>query len=175
MSFLNKLLSAIDVVRRSGQSRVGHDMYGQRGDVGRPDHPSDGTSRAELIAASFEPVTKERRRQRGVDEAGRDEIDADGRELEREARGEGGHRRGGRRYEREPRACAAPAGAAYEQQRASRPDFRGGVARHPECEQQVFAQGETCLFELNLLQGPLARARPGEHDVVDRCWQIAEE
>src|SRR5215471_11361618 len=86
-----------------------------------------------------------------------------------------GNRRGGRRYEREPTARAPPAGAAHEQQRASGPDFRDGVARHPECQQQVFAEGETRLFELNLLQWPVARARPGEHDVIDRCWQIAEE
>ena len=51
----------------------------------------------------------------------------------------------------------------HEQHRASGPDFWGGIARHPECQQHVFAEGDTRLFELNLLQWPVARTRPGEH------------
>jgi hypothetical protein len=37
----NELLTAIDVVRRAGERRVGHDVNRQRSDVGGPDHAPD--------------------------------------------------------------------------------------------------------------------------------------
>ena len=59
--------------------------------IGRRDHPADGQRGAQLLAPVLEcglVAVEERRRQRGVDEAGLDQVDADWRELERERRGE---------------------------------------------------------------------------------------
>ncbi len=88
----DELLAAVDVVGRAGERRVGHDVHGERGDVGRSDDASDRQRRAELLAALVELVAEQRRRQRRVDEPGGDEVDADRRELEREVRGQRGQR-----------------------------------------------------------------------------------
>ena len=90
----HELLPAVDVVGRAREGRVGHDVYGERGDVGRSDDAPDRKRGAKLIAAVFEFIAEERCRQRCVDEAGGDEVDADGRELEREVRRQGGKRSG---------------------------------------------------------------------------------
>jgi len=58
------MLAAADVIRPAGEGRVGHDVDGQRGDVGGLDHAADRERGAELIAAVFEG-TAERRRRRG--------------------------------------------------------------------------------------------------------------
>ena len=50
----DELLPAVDVVGRAREGRVGHDVYGERGDVGRPDDAPDGKRGAKLIAAVFE-------------------------------------------------------------------------------------------------------------------------
>src|ERR1017187_6898186 len=81
---LDELLPAVDVVGRAREGGVGHDVYGERGDVGRSDDAPDGKRGAKLLAAVFEFIAEERCRQRCVDEAGGDEVDSDGRELERE-------------------------------------------------------------------------------------------
>jgi len=57
---------------------------GQRGDVGGTDDAADRERPAQLVAARLELVSEQRRRQRGVDEAGRDEVDPDRRQLKRE-------------------------------------------------------------------------------------------
>jgi hypothetical protein len=59
----NELLPAVDVVGRAREGRVYHDVYGERGDVGRSDDAPDGKRGAKLIAAVFEFVAEERRRQ----------------------------------------------------------------------------------------------------------------
>ena len=84
-------LAAVDVERRAGDGGVGHDVDGHRGEICRRDHPADGQRGAQLLAPVLEcglVAVEERRRQRGVDEAGLDQVDADWRELERERRGE---------------------------------------------------------------------------------------
>jgi hypothetical protein len=87
-------------------------VNGERGDVNWADHASDGQRRAQLLAPLVEIVTEERGRQWGVDEAGRDEIDPDRRELEGEAAR--GRRYGGgdRRDDREAGTYPPAAGAA---------------------------------------------------------------
>jgi hypothetical protein len=47
----DELLPAVDVVGRAGEGGVGHDVYGERGDVGRSDDAPDGERGAKLIAA----------------------------------------------------------------------------------------------------------------------------
>jgi hypothetical protein len=53
------------------------------GDVAGADDAADRQRGAEPVATFVESVAEQRRRQGCIDEAGRDEVDADGRELER--------------------------------------------------------------------------------------------
>src|SRR5262249_8684772 len=71
----HELLSAVDVVRRAGEGGVGHDVYGQRSDVGRSNDAPDWKRGAELVATAFELVAEKRCRQGRVDEAGGDQVD----------------------------------------------------------------------------------------------------
>jgi len=48
------LLAAVDVLDSAGQGGVGHDVHGQRGDVGRANDAPDGKRGAKLIATVFE-------------------------------------------------------------------------------------------------------------------------
>ena len=48
------MLAAVDVVRRAGERGVGHDVHGERGDVGRTDRPPDRQRGAQLITALVE-------------------------------------------------------------------------------------------------------------------------
>jgi len=96
-----KLLPAVDVVGRASERRVDHNVDGERGDIGWSDHAPDGKGRSELIAAVLELIAEERCRQRCVDEAGGDEVDPDGSELQREVRSEGGECGSDRRGEPE--------------------------------------------------------------------------
>src|SRR5262245_47902372 len=84
VSVPDQLLAAVDVVRGSGDRRVGHEVNGERGDVGRADDTPDRQRRTKLLAACVEPVGEDRRRERCVDEAGGDRVHADGRYLQRE-------------------------------------------------------------------------------------------
>jgi hypothetical protein len=96
-----ELLAAIDVIRRVSESRVSREVNCQRGNVGRSDDAADGERRAQLIARGLEPVAEGRRRRRGVDEAGRDEVDPDRRKLGGAAGREGRHCRGDSRRDSE--------------------------------------------------------------------------
>jgi hypothetical protein len=105
----DELLSAIDVVGRAREGRVGHDVYSERGDVGWSDDAPDGKRGAKLIAPVFEFIAEERRRQRCVDETGGDDVDSDGRELKRKVFRHGGLCGRESRDQREPRRRAAAA------------------------------------------------------------------
>src|SRR5882724_9886589 len=73
----DELLAAVDVVCRAGEGGVGHEVNGERRDVGGSDDPPDGERRAQLLAPGVESLGGEvRGRQRGVDEAGGDEVHA---------------------------------------------------------------------------------------------------
>ena len=54
MSAGDELLAAIHIVRRPSECRVGHDVDGERGNVGWLHDAPDGKRRAELIAPSIE-------------------------------------------------------------------------------------------------------------------------
>src|SRR5690349_8159333 len=73
----DELLPAVDVVRRAGERRVGHDVQGERGDVGWFDHAADWQRRPQLLPALLQLVSEQRCRQRAVDKTGRDEVDPD--------------------------------------------------------------------------------------------------
>ena len=78
----HELLAAVDVVCRTREGSVGHDVNCQRGDIGRSDHPTDGERAPQLLAPSLESLRGEvRRGQWGVDEAGGDQVDPDRGEL----------------------------------------------------------------------------------------------
>src|SRR5579863_9246358 len=55
----DELLPAVDVVGRARERRVGHDVDGERGDVGRFDDTPDRKRGAKLIAAVFEFIAQE--------------------------------------------------------------------------------------------------------------------
>src|SRR5438309_10627881 len=82
---------------------------------------------AELLATRVQLVAQECGRQRRVDEPGRDQVHADGRELEREVFRQSGKRGRQRRDERESRRRAAATGAAHEEQGPSRTNLAHGV------------------------------------------------
>src|SRR5262249_30982151 len=133
----DELLPAIDVVGRARDGRVDHDVDGERRDVGGSDDTPGGECGAELIPAGLALIAPGRCRQRSVDEAGGDDVHPDGRELEREAGREGGECGRDRRHEPEADAWAAGAGAAHEQQRASRSHLVCGVAGDLEDQHEV--------------------------------------
>ena len=137
----HELLPTVDVVGCAGERGVGHDVDGERGDVGGVDDAADREGGPQLIAAFLELVSEQRCRQGGVDEAGGDEVDANRRELKREGRGERGQRGGGGGGDPEAVTNTPAAGAAHEQQRASRPHLAGGVARNLERQHHVLAEG----------------------------------
>src|SRR4051812_39455087 len=80
----DELLAAVDVERRAGEGPVRHDVNRERCDIGWSDDPPDRQRRAQLGAPGVQGVAKDRRGQRRVDEARRDEVDPDRRELEGE-------------------------------------------------------------------------------------------
>ena len=77
-----QVLAAVNVAGRARERRVRHYVHGERSDVRRPDGAPDRERRSELITAIFEVVAEQRRRQRCVDEAGGDQLDADRSEFE---------------------------------------------------------------------------------------------
>jgi hypothetical protein len=76
-----------------------------------------------------------------VDEACGDQVDADRRELEREAGDEGGESDGSCRGYSKASSCTACSRAAHEYQGAKRPDLGGDARCDLKREQQVL--GET--------------------------------
>src|SRR5271156_4569676 len=116
----DELLAAIDVIRRTGQRRIGDDVDGERRDVFGADDTPDGKRCPQFAATLLESIAEEGCRQRSVYEARRDEIDAHWRKFERERRRERRQGGGGRRDNPQAATDPAPAGATHEQQRAPR-------------------------------------------------------
>jgi hypothetical protein len=54
----DELLPAVNVVRRAGEGCVGHDVDGERGDVGGRDNAADWERCPELAAALLELVSE---------------------------------------------------------------------------------------------------------------------
>ena len=54
----DELLTAIDVVRRTSERSVGHDVHSQRSHIGRPDHAANWERGPQLLAPGVEPVTE---------------------------------------------------------------------------------------------------------------------
>ena len=125
--------------------------------AGPTTRPMGSVARSSSRRASS-PSPRSRRRQRGVDEAGGDEVDANRRELEREGRRERRQRGGGRGGDPELATDPPAAGAAHEQQRAAGPHLGGGVARDLEPQHHVVAERVAHLICVHLEQGPVARA-----------------
>ena len=101
------------------------------------DHAPDRQRGAQLLAARVEALAEQRRRQGRVDEAGRDEVDPDRRDLHGQVLDQRGCRGGERTDQREADAAAAAAGAADEQQRPSGPHHADGEAADAQRQQQV--------------------------------------
>src|SRR5262249_21331571 len=79
-------LTSVDVIGRAGDGGVDHEVNGEGGEVGWLDHPPDRQGCAQLLTPGLDVlrVLEVRRRERGVDEAGLDEVDAHRSELQRE-------------------------------------------------------------------------------------------
>ena len=143
--------------------------------MGRADHPPDGERGPELVAACAEPGAEQRCRQRGVDEAGGDEVDPDRRHLDREVGDQGGQRGGAGRDERPARPWRAPAGAAHEQQRAAGPHPAHGVLRHGDGQPQVRIPVPVRPVPVQLGQRRVVRPGAGDQHMVDHRGQAGEE
>ena len=123
---------------------------GQCGDVGRADDAPDRQRRAELLATRVQLIAQESGRQRRVDEPGRDQVHADGSELEREVFRQSGKRGRERRDECESRRRAAATGAAHEEQRPSRANLAHGVPSDLQRQQEMGVDVAACLFDVEL-------------------------
>src|SRR5262249_45656234 len=108
-------------------------------------------------------------------EPGRDQVHADGRELEREIFRHGGERGWGSRDEREADRRAAAPGAAYEEQGASPADPAGGVPGAPQRRQEISLPVPARLFDVELSQRRVVGTRARDQYVVDRRGQLVEK
>jgi hypothetical protein len=150
-------------------------MDGESGDVSWADDAANRERCPQLIAALLKAVSEQRCRQRSVDEAGGDEIDAHRCQLKREGRNKRRQNGGGGGGDPEPGTDSPSAGAAHEQQRARWPDLGGGVARDLQPQHHVVADRLAHPGPVHLEQGPVVRSAGSNHHVVDRCWQVLEE
>jgi hypothetical protein len=126
-----------------------------------------------LFATRIQLVAEDRCRQRRIDEAGRDQVDADGCELKRE-RFDQGRYRGGER--REDRSRGPPTTrSADEQERSAWTHFAGGEAGDVERQPEFLLDVASRLGEVDIRQPHVVRAAGGDHDVVDRLRQLVEE
>jgi hypothetical protein len=173
-SRLHELLPAVDVERRTGHGRVDHEVDREGGDVTGTDDAADRKRLAKVLAARLELVAEESCRERRVDEAGRDEVHAHRRELDREIPRE---RRQRRSHRRDERACGgtASAGSADEQHGAARPHRAGGepadAHRRPEVRLRVLVR----VLEVELRERRVVRPTTRDEHVVDRTRKLAEE
>jgi hypothetical protein len=85
-----ELLATVDVVGRTRQRGIDHEVYGKRGDVLGLYHAPDRQGGSQLFAACGDVVAEQPCRQRRVDEAGREGIDPDRRDFERKVPGQRG-------------------------------------------------------------------------------------
>jgi hypothetical protein len=82
MDDLDPATRSVSAATARPTQRARHDVDGERSDVGRADDPADRERRPQLLVARFEILAcREVRRQRGVDEAGGDEVDPNRGEL----------------------------------------------------------------------------------------------
>ena len=123
----------------------------------------------------FELIAENRRGERRVDEPRRDQVYADGGELERQVLRHRRQRGGERRDEREAARRAPAAGAAHEEQGSARANSADGVARDLKRQQEMRLDVAACLLHVELGKRRVIRARTGDQHVVDRRTQLAEE
>ena len=128
-----------------------HRRHGLQGRQPRHIHLQRLSQRGpELLAALADPVAVQQGRQRRIDEACRDQVDPDGRDLEREGLGQCGKRGRKRGDEREARCRALAAGGANEQQGAPQTDLARGVPGDLQRQQEVGVNVAACRVEVEL-------------------------
>ena len=108
--------------------------------------------------ARVQLLAEDRRCQRRVDEPSRDQVHADGRELERQVLREGGQRCRDRPQERSTCDGGSAAGAANEEQGPSRANLAHGIPGHVQRQPQTRVDVTAALFEVEL------RERRGSRD-----------
>lgn len=134
------MLTAVDVVCRTRQRGVAHDVNGKCGDIDRADDTPDRQGRPQLFATPVKVFAEQGRREWRIDEAGGDQVDADGCKLERQIGDEGGKSDRHCCDNRQAWPRATRASAAHEYQRSGRPDLAGGAAGDVDREQQVLGE-----------------------------------
>src|SRR5215468_8431971 len=174
-SSAGELLAAVDVEGRASHCGVRHEVDGQCGDVGRADDVADRQRGTELLAVLVDLIAGQRGRQRRADKACRDQVDPDGRDLEREGLGHGGKRGRERRDERGARCRAPAAGAADEQQGASRAYLGRGVPGGLQRQQEMSVDVAACRVEVELGRRRVVATEAGDQQVVDGRGQRVEE
>lgn len=70
------MLTAVDVVCRTRQRGVTHDVNGKCGDIDRADDTPDRQGRPQLFATPVKVFAEQGRREWRIDEAGDDQVDA---------------------------------------------------------------------------------------------------
>ena len=106
---------------------------------------------------------------------GRDQVYADGRELEREVPRHGGKRRRERRDQRESHRRATATGAAHEEQAPSRANLARGVPGDLQRQQQMRVDVAACLFDVELRQRRVVGTGSRHQHMIDRRGQLVEE
>jgi hypothetical protein len=171
----DELLSSVDVICCSRKGRVDHQVNGECRHVCRSDNATDGKRVAEMTAPVLEFIAEQGRRQRRVDEAGGDQVDANGRKLKRQGRGKGGERSGHGRHNPKSDAGTPSSGSAHEDQRASGSYLVRRIARYLKHQHGVVVEGAPPLLEVQVEKAPVARASGCDHHMVDRGRQVTEE
>src|SRR5436309_206089 len=55
----DELLATVDVVGRAGERFIAHEVHGEGGEVGGPDHAADGQRGTQLLAPVLEVIAEE--------------------------------------------------------------------------------------------------------------------
>ena len=176
VSASDELLAAVDVVGRTGQGRVRHQVDGERGDVLGADHTSDRQRLAQLLVGG----RRAGRRGATPTAACRRTRPRSGSLGWARARARGSSIRAGpaavsAAMHRVARRRAPTAGAAHEEQCPSRAHLARRVAGDLDRQQEMRLDVAARLVEVELGQRRVVGAGPRDQHVVDRRRQLAEE
>lgn len=149
-------------------------MQRQAGDVVGFDDVAGREGPAQLVAAGVELIAEQARRQRGVHEPGRDQVDADGGELDRQAADK---RLAGADHptrHRQPGARPPGARAAHERDGSARIDVLDGTGRDGQRRRDVLGDRPARLVQVQLGEQRVLGSADRHEDVVDDAGVVEE-
>ena len=136
----DELLAAVDVVGRAGERRVGHDVHGERGDVGRSDDAPDRKRVAKLLRVARSSASPSSDADRGVStKPAAMRLTRTGAISSARLAVRAGSAAVIAELIPRPSAGSTRPGAAHEQQRASGAHLAGGVAGDAEHQHRMLA------------------------------------